>query len=147
MIRVLVAVTLLICGVAFLFGAGRVHAAECGKASWYGVAHQGKTMANGRPFNRHAMTAASWNYPLGTKVRVTAGSKSIVVTITDRGPAKRLRRVIDLSEAAFAKLAHTDKGIIRVCVARVSHVIAPSFPPPEQYDGSHMHPQPLASRG
>lgn len=123
MIRTLIAATVpavLIVGAAALFlWAMPVQAAECGKASWYGVAHQGKAMANGRPFNRHAMTAASWNYPLGTKVRVTAGSKSIVVTITDRGPAKRLRRVIDLSEAAFGKLANTGKGVIPVCVGRL----------------------------
>lgn len=122
MIRHIIAATAsaaLILGAAALFlWSMPVHAAECGKASWYGAAHQGKAMANGRPFNRHAMTAASWNYPLGTKVRVTAGSKSIVVTITDRGPAKRLRRVIDLSEAAFGKLANTGKGVIPVCVGR-----------------------------
>lgn len=103
---------------AFFLVVTPVKAGECGAASWYGIAHQGKLMANGRPFNRHAMTAASWGYPLGTKVRVTAGAKSVVVTITDRGPAKRLHRVIDLSEAAFAKLANIDRGVIQVCVAR-----------------------------
>ena len=113
-----VAVAIVLVAAAFLFSMP-VHAAECGAASWYGQAHQGRAMANGRPFNRHAMTAASWNYPLGAKVRVTAGAKSVVVTITDRGPAKRLHRVLDLSQSAFAKLASTDRGVIRVCVSRV----------------------------
>jgi rare lipoprotein A len=64
-----------------------------------------------------AMTAASWSYPLGTRVRVTAGGQSVVVTVTDRGPARRLHRVIDLSKASFARLAPTRQGIIkRVCV-------------------------------
>ena len=93
-------------------------AGECGKASFYAEQHQGKTMANGRPFDMHAMTAASWYYPLGTKVRVSAGGRSVVVTITDRGPAKRLGRIIDLSKAAFAKLAPVGQGVIRACVAR-----------------------------
>lgn len=95
-------------------------AAECGKVSWYGAPLQGLKMANGKPFNRHAMTAASWYYPLGTRVRVTAGRRSVVVTITDRGPARRLHRIIDLSEAAFAKLAPTSQGIIKgACMERL----------------------------
>lgn len=114
----------IILAVAFVFLTASVpgaHAAECGRASWYGAAHQGKLMADGKPFNRHAMTAASWHYPLGTKVRVTAGKRSVVVTITDRGPARRLHRIIDLSEAAFAKLAPTRQGIIKsACVARLN---------------------------
>lgn len=97
-------------------------AAECGVASYYGEAHHGKPMANGKPFNMNAMTAASWNYPLGTKVRVTnaATGEAVTVTITDRGPAKRLNRVIDLSKSAFAKLAPLDQGLIRqACVSRL----------------------------
>lgn len=95
---------------------------ESGVASYYGEAHHGKLMANGKPFDQWAMTAASWNYPLGTKVRVTnAAGESVFVTITDRGPAKRLNRVIDLSRAAFAKLAPLRQGLIRqVCVRAVS---------------------------
>jgi rare lipoprotein A len=155
MIRTIIAASVpaaLIIGAAALFlWAMPVQAVECagtvGKASFYAEAHHGKTMANGRPFNMHAMTAASNSLPLGAKARVTYGKRSVVVTITDTGGFGKYGRIIDLSKGAFAKLAHTDKGIIRVCVARVSHVIAPSFPPPEQYDGSHMHPQPLASRG
>ena len=109
----------ILCGVAFLFGAPHVRAEECGKASFYAEAHHGKTMANGRPFNMHAMTAASNSLPLGAKARVTAGKRSVVVTITDRGGFGKYGRIIDLSKCAFAKLAHPDKGIIRVCVARL----------------------------
>lgn len=95
-------------------------AADCGTASFYGLAHQGKPMANGQPFDRHALTAASWFYPLGSVVRVRAGKSSVIVRITDRGPARRLHRLIDLSEAAFARLAPTAQGIIRsACVERL----------------------------
>jgi hypothetical protein len=63
-----------------------------GAASWYGEAHRGKLMANGRKFNPEKLTTAPWFYPLGSKVRVerhTPGrqSRSVTVTITDRGPA------------------------------------------------------------
>ena len=92
----------------------------CGKASWYGSAHHGRTMANGKPFNMHAMTAAMWDVPLGSKFRVTRGGKSVVVTITDRGPARRLHRVIDLSRAAAAKLGMIDAGVARVCLSRIN---------------------------
>jgi len=91
----------------------------CGVASWYGAAHQGKLMANGKPFNRHALTAAMWDVPFGTKYRVTYGSKSVVVTITDRGPARRLHRVIDLSEAAAVKIGMKQAGVGKVCLVRL----------------------------
>lgn len=86
-------------------------------ASWYGEEHRGKLMANGRRFNPDALTAASWFYPLGTRVRVTSADSSVVVIITDRGPAKRLvkqGRVIDLSAAAFRRLAGPELGLVEV---------------------------------
>jgi rare lipoprotein A len=84
-------------------------------------------MANGRKFDPDKLTAASWFYPLGTRVRVTVSapnfeSRSVLVTITDRGPAKRLveqGRVIDLGRAAFRKIAHPDLGLVEVTVQPV----------------------------
>src|SRR6266705_2348766 len=66
-----------------------------GVASWYGQDHRSRLMANGKKFNLDRPTAASWFYPPGTKVRVTVNSanqqrRSVLVTITDRGPAKGL---------------------------------------------------------
>lgn len=121
MIRFLIASipALAILGVAFLFLSSPALAATCGKASFYGDAHHGKPMRNGKPFNMHAMTAASNTLPLGSRARVTHGKKSVVVTITDTGAFHRYGRIIDLSKGSFAKLASTDKGIITVCVTRV----------------------------
>lgn len=93
-----------------------VHAAQCGEASWYGEQHQGRLMANGKPFNMHALTAASNSLPLGARARVTAGKRSVVVMVTDRGGFRKYGRIIDLSRAAFARLAPTGQGIVRVCV-------------------------------
>ena len=85
-------------------------------ASWYGDAYRGKTMANGQPFDPDGLTCASWEYPLGTKLRVTSGRKSVVVLVTDRGPATHLlaSRQLDLSYAAFRQIADPALGLIRV---------------------------------
>jgi rare lipoprotein A len=96
-----------------------VSVAVADQASWYGNEMRGQRMANGRPFNPDRLTAASWFYPLGTKVVVAHEGRSVVVEITDRGPTKRLvkaGRIIDLSRAAFAKLASPDVGVIDVKV-------------------------------
>jgi rare lipoprotein A len=95
-----------------------------GVAAWYGEERRGKLMANGEAFDPDKFTAASWFYPLGTKVRVTVTSSSrkphsVVVTITDRGPARkavRVGRIIDLSRAAFRQLAPPRVGLVSVKV-------------------------------
>jgi rare lipoprotein A len=122
-------------------------------ASWYGEEHRGKLMANGKRFDPDAFTAASWFYPLGTKLRVTLVSASkpepepgrlestpkslsdslaaektplpasVIVTVTDRGPARRFvreGRVIDLSRAAFKRLANPNLGLIQVTVEAIN---------------------------
>ena len=92
-----------------------------GVASWYGKQHQGLKMANGKPFDRRKLTAAAWNIPLGTVLRVVnlKNGNSVVVTITDRGPHPRLSRVIDLSEAAAKELGYIDEGLTSVFISRV----------------------------
>lgn len=106
----------------FAMQPGPARAETCdvaGTASYYGKAHHGRLQANGKPFNMHAMTAAMWGVPFGTKYRVTHNGKSVVVTISDRGPAKRLNRLIDLSYAAAKKLGMIDAGLARVCLERL----------------------------
>jgi rare lipoprotein A len=101
---------------------------QTGIASWYGESHRGRLMANGRKFNPDKLTAASWFYPLGSKVKVTlqnrqSMSRTVLVTITDRGPAHELvrdGRIIDLSHAAFKKVAVPDIGLVSVVVQRVN---------------------------
>lgn len=95
------------------------------RASWYGEQHRGQPMANGHRFNPDKLTAASWFFPLGTKVVVTYDDRSVVVEITDRGPARRLvkrGRTIDLSRAAFAELSPPEVGVIDVTVREQSEV-------------------------
>lgn len=90
--------------------------AESGTASWYGESLRGSRMANGRPFDPDAFTCAAWNWPLGTCLRVSRGNKNCVVFVTDRGPARRLHRLIDLSEAAFKRIADLRLGLVQVIV-------------------------------
>jgi len=79
-------------------------------------------MANGKRFDRHKLTAASWYFPLGTKIRVVnlKNGESVVVTITDRGPNLRLNRIIDPSEAAAERLDYVGKGLTPVVLYPVA---------------------------
>ncbi len=90
-----------------------------GKASFYGRGYwQGRKMANGERFDYRKMTVALWGLPLGTMVRVTnlENRKSIIVEVTDRGPAHALHRVADLSWAAAKVLDFVDNGLATVLV-------------------------------
>ena len=92
------------------------------QASWYGEGYRGKAMANGQPFNPDAMTCAGWAWPLGTMLRVTSvdTGRSVVVEVTDRGPAAWTGCQLDLSRAAFARIQDLNAGRIRVRVAVLS---------------------------
>jgi rare lipoprotein A len=97
-------------------------AAGCSGASYYG--HQDgyawKTMANGQPMNPNAMITAHRSYGFGTKLRVTnqSNGKSVIVTVTDRGPFIAGRE-LDLSIGAFSRIASPSQGVARVCYSRV----------------------------
>jgi rare lipoprotein A len=92
-----------------------------GIASWYGLQHQGRKMANGKRFDRRKLTAASWYVPLGTVLRVVnlENGRAVTVTVTDRGPNLRLHRILDLSEAAARRLGYIEKGITPVFVSPI----------------------------
>ena len=106
-----------------------------GTASWYSskdtCPHNPDPrcpMANGRSIYEQEATqpffAASWDYPLGAHLLVTArtgrrGVRTTVVEVTDRGPAKQLvrqGRILDLSEKSFAAIADLKEGVINITV-------------------------------
>jgi rare lipoprotein A len=97
------------------FGTGRSFS---GMASFYGNESGSKT-ASGQRFNQNAMTAAHRTLPFGTKLRVTHGDRSVVVTINDRGPFIR-GRVLDLSTGAARAVGLTSAGVGRVVAEVVS---------------------------
>ncbi len=94
-------------------------------ASWYGEGYRGKTMANGQPFDPDKMTCATYLYPLGSVIEVTpihptpSLRKSVIVTVTDRGPHIEGRH-IDLSRAAFGAISPLEKGLLGVRVRLIS---------------------------
>ena len=95
--------------------------AEQGKASFYGNGEKlNKHTANGEIFDPTKMTCATYAYPFNTLLKVTniENGKSVIVKVNDRGPNKRLNRVIDLTRESFRKIADLREGIITVKVER-----------------------------
>jgi rare lipoprotein A len=88
---------------------------QVGEASWYGAAQNGQETASGETFDQNKLTAAHPTLPLGTKAVVTnlETGKSVAVTVTDRGPFVKGRK-IDLSRAAAQKIGMTKTGVAKV---------------------------------
>ena len=59
---------------------------KTGLASYYGPELAGLPTASGEPFNPYGFTAAHRTLPLGTKLIVSYGGRSVEVTVNDRGP-------------------------------------------------------------
>ena len=89
-----------------------------GMASFYGNESGSKT-ASGQRFNQNAMTCAHRSLPFGTRLRVTHGGSSVVVTVNDRGPFVR-GRVLDLSTGAARAIGLTSAGVGRVTAEVIS---------------------------
>jgi|SRR5690606_14976544 len=93
------------------------------RASYYHNKFNGRKTANGEIFDNNKFTAAHKTLPFGTKVKVTnlANGKSVVVTINDRGPYIKGRK-IDLSRVAFKAITTTNstrKGVLRVKIEKL----------------------------
>lgn len=111
--------------------AGRFQAAAPGTAfygiaSWYSRSDRGikKRTASGAIFDDSKRTCASWGFPLGTRLRVTnlRNGRSVICVVNDRGPAKRLKRLVDLTQTAFREIADPKLGLVRVRVVPLGSV-------------------------
>jgi rare lipoprotein A len=89
-----------------------------GMASYYGNESGSKT-ASGQRFDQNALTCAHRSLPFGTKLRVTHGDRSVVVTVNDRGPFVH-GRVLDLSTAAARAVGITGAGVGMVTAEVIS---------------------------
>ncbi len=87
---------------------------QTGIASYYGK--KGELTASGERLNPSAFTAAHKTLPFGTVVQVVSlenPRRRVVVRINDRGPYVR-GRILDLTPAAFKRLAPLKQGVVRV---------------------------------
>jgi rare lipoprotein A len=88
---------------------------ETGIASYYAKQLQFRKTASGEPLNNDSLTAAHRTLPFGTEVivRNVNNGKSVKVRINDRGPFVE-GRIIDLTRAAFSRIASLEKGVAKV---------------------------------
>jgi rare lipoprotein A len=95
-------------------------AAQVGTASFYAHRFHGRRTASGARYDMHAMTCAHPTLPFGTRLRVTDldSGRSVVVTVTDRGPFAH-GRIVDVSYAAAKQLGMVKRGVARVRVERL----------------------------
>lgn len=103
-----------------------------GIATYYANDFDGRIMANGATFHMDDPTIAASNaWPLGTRLlvkRIPGGpwdqmlspaerdtyfSRSVTVTVSDRGA---FTHALDLSRGAFALLGRPEEGVIRVAI-------------------------------
>ena len=79
-----------------------------GTATYYGGSDRlcGSRTASGGRFNCGAMTAAHGTLPFGTVLTVQKGSRSVQVTVTDRGLVTGA--FLDLSPAAASALGEAE---------------------------------------
>jgi rare lipoprotein A len=102
------------------FPAGVPETAYYGIASWYSRSDRGikKRTASGAIFDDSKRTCASWGFPLGTRLWVTnlRNGRSVICVVNDRGPSKKLKRLIDLTKTAFREIADPKLGLVRVSV-------------------------------
>jgi len=89
--------------------------ARAGIASWYSQTDKyiNEQTASGELFDDEKITCASWNHAFGERLLVInlLNLRWTVCRVNDRGPNKRLRREIDLSKAAFRKIANPRRGL------------------------------------
>src|SRR5215831_15926327 len=96
-------------------GTGRSFA---GFASFYGNDTDHET-ASGQRFDENRLTCAHRSLPFGTKLRVTHGARSVVVTVNDRGPFIP-GRILDLSTAAARAVGLIDAGVGKITAQVIS---------------------------
>lgn len=78
-------------------------------ATYYANKYAGKPTASGQPYDPYGFTAAHPSLPFGTKLLVSYGGKSVVVTVNDRLPYES-DSDLDLSWAAARAIGLTEVG-------------------------------------
>jgi rare lipoprotein A len=99
-----------------------------GTASWYGPGFHGHRTSSGQIYNQEDLTAASTEFPLGTRLLVTNldNGRAVEVTVNDHGPFVKGRK-IDLSRKAARVIGMIGPGTADV---RMDVLSAPAGGPP-----------------
>ena len=87
---------------------------QAATASYYGKQFHLKRTASGEIFDMYKMTTASNTHKMGTKVVNRANKNSVVCKVNDTGGFSKYGRTLDLSKAAFAKIADIKQGLVKV---------------------------------
>ena len=83
--------------------------------SWYGGGERlNRHTASGEVFRPRGLTAAHRSLPLGTRLAVSYGGRTVVVRVNDRGPHIRTGRSLDLSRGAAQAIGIVHAGVARV---------------------------------
>jgi rare lipoprotein A len=90
---------------------------KVGMASWYSA----KVTATGEKFDDNDLTCAMRKSDFGKRYKIcnTANNKCVIVRHNNFGPSKRFYdqgRIIDLSKAAFFRIADLEEGIAKVTI-------------------------------
>lgn len=117
------AITILLLIPVFLLTANPLNAQEeeFGLASYYSDDFHGRKTAYGDYYDKDKLTAAHKKHPYGSKIKITRldNSKSVTVTVTDKGPYIK-GRVVDLSRRAAERIGLIQDGVAQVKVELVS---------------------------
>ncbi|MFB6348503.1 septal ring lytic transglycosylase RlpA family protein [Moraxella marmotae] len=95
--------------------------AQAASVTYYGDRFHGRKTASGERFNQNALTCASNSHKFGTHLKVTntANGKSVICRVNDRGGFNKYGVSLDLSKAAFAKIAPLGQGRAKVTITPV----------------------------
>lgn len=103
------------------------------EASWYGPGFQGRSMANGRPYDMNKICCAHRSLPFGTKLsfrNVLNGKEVHDVPVWDRGPYVNTdRREFDFSKAVADDLGMIESGVVKIEAIITSLPKMPDLPP------------------
>lgn len=110
--------------------AARPHRSDAGRsrheagtvlASWYGAPGEylNRRTASGEVFRPGALTCAHRSLPFGARLRVGFRGRFVIVRVSDRGPAARTGRSLDLSRGAAKAIGMTRAGVARVSLERI----------------------------
>jgi rare lipoprotein A len=90
-----------------------------GTASYYGSELEGRRTASGEGFDPAKLTAAHRTLRFGTCLTVLhmENRRRVKVRVNDRGPFAQ-NRIVDLSQAAAARLGMLSAGVARVRLYR-----------------------------